>query len=208
MTRWVMDTIYAGGYAGIVFLMFIENVFPPIPSEFIMPLAGFMVTQNRFSFVGIVIAGTLGSAAGAIPFYYSGRKLGERRLKDFADRHGKWLTVSGEDIERANKWFARHGWLAVFVCRLVPGIRSLISIPAGINKMSLPVFLICTLAGSAVWTTVLAYAGYFLGNNFKEIEQYFDPISYVVFGAIIFLYLRRLFGGKRKSKDLPENYSA
>lgn len=207
MTKWVMDIMYSGGYFSIVFLMFVENIFPPIPSEFIMPLAGFMVTQDKFSLVGIIIAGTIGSTAGAIPFYLLGRKLGAERLIDFADRHGKWLTVSGADIERANSWFERHGWMAVFVCRLIPGIRSLISIPAGINRMSLPAFLICTVLGSAVWTSFLAYAGYFLGSNFKEIERYFDPISYIVFGAIIFLYLRRLLGGKGKSQNHAGNQS-
>lgn len=196
-----METIHAGGYFGIVFLMFVENIFPPIPSEFIMPLAGFMVTQGKFSFVGIIIAGTAGATTGAIPFYFLGRKLGEQRLKNFADRHGRWLTVSGADIERANRWFDRHGALAVFFCRLIPGIRSLISIPAGINRMNLPKFLIYTIAGSAVWTTVLAYAGYFLGNNFKEVEQYFDPISYIILGTIILLYLRRLFLGRGKNEN-------
>jgi membrane protein DedA with SNARE-associated domain len=194
-----MSLISSAGYFGIVFLMFVENVFPPIPSEFIMPLAGFMVTEGRFSLVGIIIAGTLGSVLGALPLYYLGKKLGEERLKRFADRHGKWLTLSCEDIDRAQKWFDRHGALTVLFCRLIPGVRSFISIPAGINQMSMLSFLFYTTLGSAVWTGILAYAGYFLGSNFREIEEYLDVITYVVFGAIIFLYLRRLL--KKENSD-------
>lgn len=191
----------SAGYFGIVFLMFVENVFPPIPSEFIMPLAGFMVIEGKFSLVGIIVAGTLGSVLGALPLYYLGKKLGEERLKRFADRHGKWLTLSCEDIDKAQKWFDRHGALTVLFCRLIPGIRSFISIPAGINRMNMLSFLFYTTLGSAVWTSLLAYAGYFLGSNFREIEEYLDIVTYVVFGSIIALYLRRVL---KNGKDKPE----
>ena len=205
MTKFIMSLLSSAGYFGIVFLMFIENVFPPIPSEFIMPLAGFMVTQSKFSLVGIIIAGTLGSVLGALPLYYLGKKLGEERLKRFADRHGKWLTLSCEDIDKAQKWFDRHGARAVLFCRLVPGIRSFISIPAGINRMNMLSFLFYTLIGSAVWTTLLAYAGYVLGNNFGEIEKYLDIVAYIVLGLIIALYLRRVLkSGKKKEETAAE----
>jgi membrane protein DedA with SNARE-associated domain len=204
MTKWIMSLMGSAGYFGVVFLMFIENVFPPIPSEFIMPLAGFMVTQGKFSLVGIIIAGTLGSALGALPLYYLGKKVGEERLKRFADRHGKWLTLSCEDIDRANKWFDKYGATAVFFCRLVPAIRSFISIPAGINRMNIYSFLFFTILGSAIWTSFLAYAGYFLGSNFREIEEYLDIVSYIVFGSIIALYLWRVFrSGKSKETKSP-----
>jgi membrane protein DedA with SNARE-associated domain len=197
-----MSLINSAGYFGIVFLMFIENVFPPIPSEFIMPLAGFMVTQGKFSLVGIIIAGTLGSVLGALPLYYLGKSLGEEKLKNFADRHGKWLTLSREDVDKAQKWFDKYGAAAVFFCRLVPGIRSFISIPAGINRMNMLSFLFFTVLGSAIWTSFLAYAGYYLGSNFSEIEQYLDVVSYVVFGSIIALYLWRIFkSGKKKESE-------
>jgi membrane protein DedA with SNARE-associated domain len=200
-----MNLIGSMGYFGIVFLMFVENVFPPIPSEFIMPLAGFMVTQNKFSLVGIIIAGTLGSVLGALPLYYLGKKLGEERIKNFADRHGKWLTLSREDIDKSQKWFDRHGAGAVFFCRLVPGIRSFISIPAGINRMNMLSFLFFTVLGSAIWTSILAYAGYFLGSNFREVENYLDVVTYVVFGAIIALYLWRIFkSGKKKESEIAD----
>jgi membrane protein DedA with SNARE-associated domain len=148
MAGWVMRVIYSAGYPAIVLLMFVENIFPPIPSELIMPLAGYMVSRGQFSIVGVVAAGTVGSILGALPLYYLGRGLGEERLKRLADKHGRWLTVSRRDIERAKRWFDRHGWAAVVFCRLVPGVRSLISIPAGVDRMSLPVFLACTSAGS------------------------------------------------------------
>ncbi len=200
MTKWIMNLIGSTGYFGIVLLMFLENVFPPIPSEYIMPLAGFMVAEGKFSLVGIIIAGTIGAVLGALPLYFFGRYLGKEGLKNFAERHGKWLTLSPDDVERANHWFDKYGASAVFLCRLVPGIRSLISIPAGINRMNILSFLFFTTIGAAIWTSILAYAGYFLGNNFREVEDYFDPISLIVFGTIIFLYIRRLLkNGKTNS---------
>lgn len=189
--------MYSAGYFGIVFLMFVENVFPPIPSEFIMPLAGFMAGEDKFSLVGVILAGTLGSVLGALPLYYLGAKLGEERLKRFAARHGRWLTLSPEDIDRADDWFDRHGAKAVLLCRLVPGIRSFISIPAGFNRMNLASFLLFTFIGSAIWTSLLAYAGFVLGTNFRRVGEYLDVATYVVFGAIIVVYLWRVFNYKK-----------
>lgn len=197
MTKWIMNLIASSGYFGIVFLMFVENVFPPIPSEFIMPLAGFMVTEDKFSLLGVIVAGTLGSVLGSLPLYYVGAKVGEERLKKIAERHGRWLTVSPEDIDRADEWFDRHGVKAVLFCRLVPGIRSFISIPAGFNRMNLGSFLLFTAIGSSVWTSLLAYAGYVLGTNFRQIGEYLDVATYIVFGAIIIFYLWRVFNYKK-----------
>jgi membrane protein DedA with SNARE-associated domain len=201
MTRWIMNLITSTGYFGIVALMFVENLFPPIPSEFIMPLAGFMVAEGRLSLIGIIIAGTLGSVLGALALYYCGRKLGAERLKRFADRRGRWLTLTRGDIEKADAWFDRHGAKAVLLCRLIPGIRSLISIPAGINRMNLLPFLVFTTIGAGIWTSALAYAGYLLGSNFHAVEEYFDPVSLVVFGLIIVLYLWRVFRNGRREPD-------
>ncbi|MGI8545649.1 MAG: DedA family protein [Aridibacter sp.] len=199
MSKWIMNLIASTGYFGIVLLMFVENVFPPIPSEFIMPLAGFMVTKDEFSLLGIIIAGTLGSVLGALPLYYAGRKLGEDKAKDLADDYGKWLTISRRDIEKSKNWFDEHGAAAVFFARLVPGLRSLISVPAGIDEMNLPKFLIFTTTGAAIWTSILACAGYFLGRNFKEVENYLDPISYTIIGGIIVFYLYRVFTHKKQN---------
>ena len=172
--------------------MLAENVFPPIPSEFIMPLAGFAVSQGQLSFAGVVAAGVLGSVGGAILFYYWGMKIGEERIKALAERHGRWLTISPSDIERAQGWFTRHGNFAVLFCRLIPGVRSLISIPAGINKMNQAAFLFYTTIGSMLWVVILTSAGYFLKSNFTAVEDYLNPISYVIFAILIVVYVVRV----------------
>lgn len=194
-----MNVVGAAGYPGVVFLMFIENLFPPIPSEVIMPLAGYMVTQDKFSFIGVILAGTAGSVLGALPIYYAGCKIGEERLKKVADRHGRWLTISRADIDRSKKWFDRHGGAAVFFCHLVPGVRSLISLPAGMDKMRLSSFLFYTAVGALVWSALLAGVGYFLGSNFKKVEEYLDPASYVILGIIVVTYVVRVVRHKGDS---------
>lgn len=196
-----MNVIFSTGYAGIVLLMFVENVFPPIPSELIMPLAGFMATKGQLALAAIIVAGTIGSILGALPLYFFGRSIGERRLKELADRHGRWFTVSCRDIDRAKDWFDRYGAWAVFACRLVPGIRSLISIPAGIARMKLAPFLFFSTMGAALWTTLLASAGYALGANFNKVEEYLDPISYSVFAGLIVFYVVRVIRHERRSND-------
>lgn len=193
MASWIIAFISSTGYWGILLLMLVENVFPPIPSELIMPLAGFMVAQDKLTFLGATLAGMAGSVIGALPFYYAGKKLGEDRVKRFADRHGRWLTVSGQDIERASRWFDRHGGAAVFLCRLIPGVRSLISVPAGIARMNFVKFLFYTSIGTALWAGLLAYVGYVLGSNFTKVGEYLDPVSWIVFGAIAVLYVARVF---------------
>jgi membrane protein DedA with SNARE-associated domain len=192
MANWIIRTIESTGYFGIVFLMFLENIFPPIPSEFIMPLAGFMASKEQRTLSGVVLAGTIGSVLGALALYYAGYFIGEQRLKRLIDKYGRWLTISLEDLERAKGWFAQHGRLAVLVCRLVPGIRSLISIPAGIARMPLVSFLFYTAIGSGFWTALLAYGGYVLGDKFQQVEKYLNPVSYVVLLAIALIYVKRL----------------
>ena len=192
MATWAIHTISATSYWGIIFLMVVENVFPPIPSEVIMPLAGFMATQGRLTFLGVILAGTLGSALGAVPLYYLGRLIGDERLKGLADRHGRWLTVSRHDLDHAKQWFDRHGRMAVLVCRLVPGVRSLISIPAGLEGMPLAPFLLCTAIGAGLWTALLASVGYGLGVNFRQVAAYLDPASYVVLAVLVGLYVWRV----------------
>lgn len=185
MLEWIKNLMNTLGYPGIVLLMFLENVFPPIPSEFIMPLAGYTAARGDLNFVGVVIAGMLGSVLGALPLYYLGKWLGEERLKQLADKYGKWLTVSGEDIAKADDWFDRHGHKAVFFARLVPGVRSLISIPAGISSMNLLQFLLYSALGTGIWAGVLAYLGRLLGENYEVVNTYLGPITYVVIGGLV-----------------------
>lgn len=189
MLEWVAGVMEAMGYGGIVFLMFLENVFPPIPSEVIMPLAGFVAGRGDLHFLGVVIAGTAGSVLGALPLYYLGRFTGERRIHAWADRYGGWLTISGKEIDRAQDWFNHHGGKAVFFCRLVPGVRSLISIPAGIAGMPILPFLFYTALGTGIWATALAYAGYLLGENYDKVEQYIGPVSYVVIAVLAIAFI-------------------
>lgn len=191
-----MAVISATGHFGIALLMFAENVFPPIPSELIMPLAGFMAARGELSLAGVVAAGTCGSLLGGLLLYHAGRRLGERRLKDWADRHGRWLAVSRHDIERSQHWFEWHGGAAVFFCHLVPGVRSLISVPAGVGRMRLAPFIFYTAAGGGLWTALLASLGYFLGGNFRRVEEYLDPASFAVFAALAAWYVVRVLRHK------------
>jgi membrane protein DedA with SNARE-associated domain len=198
MADWIINVIETTGYAGIVFLMFLENVFPPIPSELIMPLAGYMIAQGKQSAFGVIAAGTAGSVLGALPLYYAGYLVGEERLKALAEKYGCWLTVSPEELDRAKAWFDRHGAAAVLICRVVPALRSLISVPAGIASMNLVAFLAYTIVGAAIWTALLVYTGYALGANFEQVDKYLNPVSYVVVGVIAVTYVVRVVRANRK----------
>lgn len=184
MVAWIEQLMSSLGYLGIVALMFLENVFPPIPSELIMPLAGFTAARGDLSLVGVILAGTLGSVLGALPLYLLGHAVGEDRLAAWADKYGKWLTVRGKEIRQADDWFDRHGHRAVLFGRLIPGIRSLLSIPAGISGMPLGKFLIYTSLGTATWSTLLATAGYLLGDNYEEVEHWVGPAGTVILVAV------------------------
>jgi len=185
MVEWITSTMTSMGYVGIALLMFAENLFPPIPSELIMPLAGFTVAQGKMNFVLAVVAGLLGTMLGALPWYYAGKLLGEERLKSLADKYGKWITVSSRDIDKADNWFDRHGSKAVFLGRLVPGIRTIISLPAGLSEMHLVPFLIYSTIGSALWIFGLTYAGYLLGDNYEVVDDYLGPVSKIVLAILV-----------------------
>ena len=193
MSDWITGLVRSGGYTGIVFLMAVENIFPPIPSELIMPLAGFLAADDSLVLSLAIAAGTLGSVVGAVALYYVGKRVGSEPLKRFADRHGCWIAVSRGDIERSEHWFGRHQVVAVFVCRLVPGIRSMISVPAGIARMNLALFLLATVVGSAVWVAILACAGYWLGRNFATIEQWIGWLTLAVIAVLTAWYVQRVW---------------
>jgi membrane protein DedA with SNARE-associated domain len=199
MLDWITSTINSLGYLGIALLMFLENIFPPVPSEVIMPLAGFTVTQGKLSLVYVIVAGIVGSVLGALPWYYAGKQLGEDRLKKFADQYGKWLTLSGKDIDKSKQWFDKHGGIAVSFCRLVPGVRTLISVPAGIDNMHLVPFLLYSTFGTALWVSMLTYAGFVLGQNYKLVEKFLAPASGVVIVALIVAFV--IWIARRKNKQ-------
>lgn len=188
MQEWITNIMNSLGYLGIGLLMFLENLFPPIPSELIMPLAGYTATfpNTQIQVIPAIAAGVIGTILGAIPWYYAGLLLGQQRLQLLASRYGKWIGISGEDIEKSTNWFQKHGSKAVLFGRLVPGIRTLISIPAGISKMPVFPFFIYSTIGTIAWVTLLTYAGYFLGKNYKLVEDYIDVITkIVVFGVLL-----------------------
>jgi membrane protein DedA with SNARE-associated domain len=197
MLEQIISTINALGYIGIALLMALENIFPPIPSELIMPLAGFTVSQGKLEFFYVVIAGTIGSVLGATPWYFLGRYWGLRRTKKIADKYGKWLTVSGEDVEKAKTWFDRRGYAATALGRLVPGIRTYISIPAGISKMPLIPFFIYSTAGSIVWVALITYAGYILGENYERVGAYLKPFSAFILIAVLAISIYWIIKRKR-----------
>ena len=177
-------------YLAICLAMFLENIIPPIPSEIIMPLGGFFVYQQKLDFYFLVFWGLLGTLLGSLPWYYLGRLVNEKRLSNFLNKKGKYLGISSNDLTKSKKWFERYGVSLVFWGRLVPGIRTLISVPAGIELMPLKKFLIWTTLGSLIWVTLLSYAGYVFGENYLIIETYLDQIKFVVKPIlfIIFLY--------------------
>jgi membrane protein DedA with SNARE-associated domain len=203
MLEWITNTINSLGYWGIALLMFLENLFPPIPSELIMPLAGFTASPYqpggaKLNIIGVFIAGVLGSVLGALIWYYPGKLLGEQRLKDLADKHGKWLAISSRDIAKAKRWFDTQGNKAVFIGRLVPGIRTLISVPAGISNMHLLPFLFYTTLGSAAWVGLLTYSGYLLGSQYEVVDEYLAPVSKIVLGGLVLAFAVWVFRRRRK----------
>jgi membrane protein DedA with SNARE-associated domain/uncharacterized membrane protein YkvA (DUF1232 family) len=193
ITRVVSDT----GYLGIVLLMLAENVFPPIPSELIMPLAGFVAARGELNPLLVIVAGVLGSLLGALPWYYAGRWLGRERICALAARHGRWLTLDQQDVGKAITWFERHGAMAVMLGRLVPAVRTLISVPAGIARMPLWPFLAWSALGTAVWTALLTSAGYLLEAQYQLVGGYVDAASKIVIGLIALTYLYRVLAGGR-----------
>jgi membrane protein DedA with SNARE-associated domain len=200
VTDWITGLIEQMGYFGIALLMFLENLFPPLPSEVIMPMAGFTASKGNLNIVGVLVAGTLGTLSGALFWYTVARKLGEERLRHWADRHGRWITLSPEDIDQLDDWFDRHSRWAVPIGHLVPGIRTLISIPAGIFGMGVTRFILLTVLGAGVWTSALGVAGYVLGSQFDQVDRYLGPASTAIMGAILVWYLYRVATFKRGRK--------
>jgi membrane protein DedA with SNARE-associated domain len=196
----VEDVLLRLGYPGLGFLMFVESVFPPIPSELIMPFAGYLCGKGELSFPLVIAVGTLGSLAGQLPLYFLGRRVGGERLRRFAERHGAWLTLSPADLERAEGWFARHGGKAVFLCRFVPGLRSLISIPAGMMRMHLIPFLTVSALGGALWNTLLAAAGRALGQRYAAVDVWLSPVGYAVLAVASGVYVLRVVQLRRGTR--------
>lgn len=205
MEHWIIEIMEKFGYFGILLLIAVENIFPPIPSEVILTFGGFMTTKTELTPIGVIVVATVGSLIGAIVLYYIGRLLDVERLEKIIDRYGKLLRVKKEDIRRADAWFDKHGNLAVFLCRMVPLIRSLISIPAGMSGMKLVPFLFYTTLGTLIWNTLLVSLGTMLGDRWEDIVAFMDVYSNVAYALIaiiavivIVIYLRRF---RKKTND-------
>ena len=191
-------------YAIICMAMFLENVIPPIPSEIIMPLGGFFVYQQKLNPYILIFAGLLGTILGTLPWYYLGKLVNEKKLSNFLDKRGKYLGITSNDLEKSKRWFDKYGVALVFWGRLVPGIRTLISVPAGIELMPFRKFLIWTTLGSLIWVSFLTYAGYLFGENYPVIESYIDqfklvlkPILILIFSYLLIKFFLKIFNKDR-----------
>lgn len=193
MSDWIEKVTEQLGYFGVLLLMAAENIFPPIPSEVVMPFAGFTSREGQLSFVGVVAAGSLGSLLGALPWYFLGRYFGERRIADWIQRYGKWLTITPSEFERAKRWFEQLGGVTVLACRMVPGARTLISVPAGFAQMPFTPFLIYSAIGTLGWTALLAWLGWTLGDDRDAVDRYGGWIGTVVIALLVLWWLVRLW---------------
>jgi membrane protein DedA with SNARE-associated domain len=189
----IIEIIEQFGYLGIASLVALENIFPPIPSEVILTFGGFVTTISRLNMPGVVLAATIGSVIGALVLYGVGRLLNTERLERLcASRPGRLLRLKREDVRRAEGWFERYGYPAVFLCRFVPIVRSLISVPAGMAGMRLRPFLLLTAAGTLIWNIVLVWLGHLAGDAWENIAAYVDTYATLVMAALVIIVL--IFG--------------
>lgn len=184
---WVENIISTGGYPGLYFVMFLENVFPPIPSEVVLPLAGSLSLSGRFSIPLITIVGMLGSLTGAFLFYGLGKWLGEERVRNIIGKFGKYALLSVDDFDKSKDWFDKYDEWVIFFSRMVPIVRSLISIPAGVADMNLPKFSFYTILGTALWSFILSYAGRLLGEQWPIITDFINTYQNIVLAVALFV---------------------
>lgn len=190
MQDFIISLMGQFGYFGVFFLIALENIFPPIPSEVILLFGGFMTTYTSLNIALMVVAATLGSLLGAIVLYYIGKILNKERLKKIVSgKVGKVLRLKEKDIDMADHWFDTKGNKTVFFCRFIPIVRSLISIPAGMSEMPMAKFLLYTTVGSAIWNTVLIVIGNRVGENWESILGVFDQYSHIVLILLILIFV-------------------
>ncbi|PGZ84975.1 DedA family protein [Bacillus sp. AFS029533] len=200
MQNWIIETMDTFGYLGIFLLIALENIFPPIPSEVILTFGGFMTTESSLSKLGVIFFSTLGSVIGAIILFWIGTLLDIKTLEKIVERWGHFLRLTKKDVHKADEWFSKYGVWTVFFCRLIPLIRSLISIPAGMARMNFWIFLLFTTLGSLIWNTILVLVGASVGASWEKIVEYMDVYSSIIYGilAIGLVVLIFLFIKKRK----------
>lgn len=209
MQEWIVQLTNTYGYFGILLLIFLENVFPPIPSEVILPFSGFLTTCTNMNVLGVIIYSSLGSVLGAIVLYGVGYALNQERLEKILDgRIGKILHFKKDNVEKTMAWFRRYGIATVFFCRCIPMVRSLISIPAGMTKMEMGKFLSFTLLGSLIWNTALISLGAWAGSSWGMISGYiamYSDIIKIVVGGILISFLMGYLFQKRKKQGMKQN---
>lgn len=196
MTDWVQQMIADGGYLGVFLLMFGETIFPPIPSEVIMSMAGLQAAKGTMSLSLAILCGSAGAMLGNIVWYLAARWLGLARLKPLVDRFGRWLTMDWAEVDRGERWFMRHGYLFVCIGRMLPTVRSLISIPAGLMRMRFLPFVLWSSVGTIGWSAMLATGGWILGTRFAEMEAWLGLASTLLLVAMGGWYLWRVFTWK------------
>lgn len=206
MQEFIIQIIENWGYLGVGLLIAIENIFPPIPSEVILAFGGFMTTKTTLNAIGVIIAATIGSTVGAIVLYLIGRILNKERLeKIVSGKIGKVLRLKAGDIEKADKWFDTKGQKTVFICRFIPIVRSLISIPAGMSEMNFLKFLLYTVLGSTIWNTVLVVLGKQLGDSWEKVVEIFNNFSHIILVVLILLVILGIYWfyrNKKKNKEI------
>jgi len=193
MENWITEIMNEFGYMGVMFLIALENIFPPIPSEVILTFGGFMTTTTNLTIFKVVLSATAGSVVGAIVLYMIGLQLDVERLEKIVDRWGHILRLKKSDIHKADAWFDKYGPWAVFLCRFIPLIRSLISIPAGMSNMNVGIFLIFTTIGTFIWNIVLVNLGASLGNSWDAIVYYMDIYSNIIYAILLLLFIIFVF---------------
>lgn len=198
VANWVQDVIERLGAVGVALLVILENVFPPIPSEIVLPFAGFVARRGDGSVIAMIFAATVGAIVGALVLYGIAAVIGPQRLAAFVIRFGRWFGVKPADLERAERWFDRHAVAAVLLGRCVPLIRSIVSIPAGFRRMSLAPFLLYTAIGSLAWNSALIGAGAILGDQWERVEPFIAVLQWIVIAAIVLFVVWFAWGKIRR----------
>jgi len=202
MADFITGFIERFGYLGVALLMALENIFPPIPSELIMPFAGAAAARGDLQLAGLIAAGGIGSLLGTLPWYWLGRGIGPERLRRWVERHGRWLAMTPASLQRAEAWFERRGGWALLGGRLVPAVRSVISMPAGIARMSALSMLAWSAGGTFAWSALLAGLGYALAEQYARVAEVVDAMATGVVVILVIIYVWRVMAiGKSSPGD-------
>lgn len=199
---WILALMHQLGYIGIALLMFLDNIIPPIPSEVIMPSAGYTASQGQLWIGGVILAGSVGSLIAAAVLYWIGYKFPQQTLFNLCERYGKYVGIKAHDLSNALTWFEQRGHIIVFFGRMIPAIRSLISVPAGMSKMPFWKFMLYSSLGTVIWTTFLACVGYYFGQNQALMAQIFSHVSYAILAivaVVVIIYAIHYYRKKAKS---------